>query len=87
MPNGLFGTNIAETRIRQTALQPAAIPGSTYVRPQQREVGRNLAALAQALGGMNSALQGFAQRQEQQQKDPNSDLNRGVDRQAPADEP
>ena len=76
MPNGLFGTNIAETRIRQTALQPAAIPGSTYVRPQQQEVGRNLAALAQALGGMNSALQGFAQRQEQQQKDPNSDLNR-----------
>lgn len=76
MTNGIFGTNVAAPRLRQTDLQPAAIPGSTYVRPQQREVGTNLNALASALGGLNSALQGYAALQEQKAEDPNDLANR-----------
>ena len=74
--NDLFGTRIATPQLRQTALQPAGIPGSTYVRPQQYEAGSNLNALANALGGLNSSLQAFAARREQKANDPNDEANR-----------
>lgn len=74
--NSLFGTRVAEPRLRQTALQPAGIPGSTYVRPQEYEAGTNLNALASALGGLNTALSGFAARQKQKAEDPNDEDNR-----------
>lgn len=75
MADGLFGTNVAAPRLRQTALRPAGIPGSTFVAPERREVGTNLNRLASALGNLNGALSGFAQRQEAKAKDPNSDDN------------
>lgn len=76
MANGLFGTGIQTQNIRQTPLAPTGLPGSTYVRPEQREVGGNLRALAESLGNLNTALQGYGQRQEQEKKDPNSEANR-----------
>ena len=76
MADGLFGTSTPAPQLRQTALQPAAIPGSTYVRPVQREAGSNMRALAAALGSLNGALSTFAQKREREEKDPNSDLNR-----------
>lgn len=39
MATGLFGTGARVGSINQTAIQPAGIPGSTFVRPQQREAG------------------------------------------------
>lgn len=76
MANSLFGTGIAPAQIRQTILQPAGIPGSTFVRPQQYAAGTNLTALASALGGLNTALQGYAAKQEQKAEDPNELGNR-----------
>lgn len=76
MADGLFGTNTPRPQLQQTALRPAGIPGSTYVRPQQYEAGSNLNALANALGGLNSSLQAFAARREQKANDPNGDANR-----------
>lgn len=74
--NGLFGTNATPPQLRQTALQPAGIPGSTYVRPQEYEAGTNLNALASALGGLNQSLQNFSARQKQKAEDPNDLANR-----------
>lgn len=76
MADGLFGTNVSAPRLRQTALQPAGIPGSTYVRPEQREVGTNLDRLASALGNLNGALSSFAGRMEAKANDPNTDENK-----------
>lgn len=76
MTDGLFGTGIAAPQLRQMALQPAGIPGSTFVRPAQKQVGGNLQALASALGNLNSALGPFAAKRHQEETDPNSDFNR-----------
>ncbi|MCX5518080.1 hypothetical protein OSH10_06505 [Kaistia defluvii] len=76
MANGLFGTNIAAPEIRQAQLQPAAVPGSTFVRPQQREAGGNLRALADALGGLNGALQTYGTVVAKEEEDPQSRANR-----------
>lgn len=72
MANGLFGTGTQVPTINQPRVQPAAIPGSTYVRPQERQVGGNAAALADALGGLNSSLQNYANMRHAQENDPNS---------------
>ncbi|WEK51160.1 MAG: hypothetical protein P0Y66_03770 [Candidatus Kaistia colombiensis] len=76
MANGLFGSNIAAPEIRQAQLQPAAVPGSTFVRPQQRETGGNLRALADALGGLNGALQNYGTVVAKEEQDPNSQANK-----------
>ncbi len=52
---GLFGTNAQIRPIKQTAIQPTGIPGSTFVRPQQREVGTNSQRLGEALAALNPA--------------------------------
>jgi hypothetical protein len=75
MANGLFGTNIAAPEIRQAQLQPTALPGSTFVRPQQRETGGNLRALADALGGLNGALQAYGNVVAKEEQDPQSRAN------------
>lgn len=73
---GLFGTRTQVAPIKQTAIQPAGIPGSTFVRPVQREVGGNARALAEALGGLNTALQGYAAVTQAQADDPNARANK-----------
>ncbi len=76
MANGLFGTNNTTPQIRQVAIQPTGVPGSTYVRPQQQESGKNLAALADALGSLNGALSAYGTVAERERQDPNSEANR-----------
>jgi hypothetical protein len=76
MAEGLFGTNVAAPSIRPVAITPAGIPGSTYVRPQQKQVGGNLQALADSLGGLNNALQQFGAVSARADKDPDSEANR-----------
>ncbi|MDR7028019.1 hypothetical protein [Rhizobium rosettiformans] len=73
---GLFGTNAQIRPIQKTAIQPTGIPGSTFVRPQQREVGGNARALAEALGSMNSALQNYAVVTKSTEEDPNARANK-----------
>lgn len=73
---GLFGTRAQVAPIKQTAIQPTGIPGSTFVRPAQREVGGNARALAEALGNLNSALQGYAAVTKAEEEDPNSRANK-----------
>ncbi|RLP26594.1 hypothetical protein [Mesorhizobium sp. YM1C-6-2] len=74
--NGLFGTSINAAGIKPIAIQPTGTAGSTFVRPQQRETGKNLAALADALGGFNAALQSFGSVAAGDAKDPDSEANR-----------
>lgn len=74
--SGLFGTGIGSPQLDQARLQPTAVPGSTYVRPQERKVGGNLEALASALGGLNSALQNFATVKDREEDDPNARANK-----------
>ncbi|RWN95126.1 MAG: hypothetical protein EOS05_10015 [Mesorhizobium sp.] len=76
MADGLFGTNVAAPSIRPVAIAPTGIPGSTYVRPQQKQVGGNLQALADSLGGLNNALQQFGAVSARADKDPDSEANR-----------
>lgn len=76
MADGLFGTGVAAPGIRQVAITPAGLPGSTYVRPQQKETGGNLRALADALGGLNNALQTYGAAKAQSDKNPDSEANR-----------
>ncbi|KRA96520.1 hypothetical protein ASD83_15555 [Devosia sp. Root685] len=76
MADGLFGTSTPRPQLQQTALRPAGIPGSTFIRPQQRETGGNLRALAEALGGLNQSLQNYASVQHQEQEDPQSKAHR-----------
>lgn len=76
MASGLFGTGARVGPISQTTIQPTGIPGSTFVRAPMREAGGNLRALADALGGLNSALQNFASVQKQQEEDPQSRANK-----------
>lgn len=76
MANGLFGTGAQLPRINQPRVQPAAIPGSTYVRPQEQQVGGNAAALADALGGLNSSLQNYADMRHKKMNDPHSEDNK-----------
>lgn len=72
----LFGTNVQIAPLQQTRIQPAGIPGSTFVRPQERQVGGNLNALASALGGLNSALLNYAAVKDAVEDDPQSRENR-----------
>ncbi len=76
MASGLFGTNTQVGDIRQTALQPAGLPGSTFVRPQERETGGNLHALANALGNLNGALLDYGHVLAAEKNDPKSNENR-----------
>lgn len=76
MADGLFGTSAPRPQLQQTALRPTAIPGSTFVRPQQREAGGNLRALAEALGGLNQSLQNYAGVVKQEEQDPASRANK-----------
>lgn len=73
---GLFGTRAQVRPLSQTAIQPTGIPGSTFIRPQQREAGGNASALATALGSLNSALQNFGAVKAAQQEDPQARANR-----------
>lgn len=75
MAGGLFGTGARVAPIHQTPIQPTGIPGSTFVRPQERQVGGNLRALADALGGLNSALQNYGAVKRAQEEDPNARAN------------
>lgn len=76
MAQGIFGTSVSAGQIAQTKIAPTSLPGSTYVKPQQREVGTNLNRLAQSLGNLNGALSQFAAVSNTQDKDPNSEANR-----------
>lgn len=71
----LFGTNVQAPQLRQVPLQPAGIPGSTFVRPQEVQTGGNLKALADALGGLNSALQNYGNVTAREEQDPQSRAN------------
>ncbi|MFT4160915.1 hypothetical protein [Shinella sp.] len=73
---GLFGTRAQIRPTQQTAIQPTGIPGSTFVRPVQREVGGNARALAEALGNLNTALQGYATVSQAEKDDPNARANK-----------
>lgn len=53
----------------QEALQPGALPGSTYVKPAVRDVDNGFAALAQALGGFASFATSQARKGEAEDKD------------------
>jgi len=72
---GLFGTRAQVGALKQTSIQPTGIPGSTFVRPQERRVGGNASALAEALGGLNTALQNFATVKAVEDQDPQSRAN------------
>jgi hypothetical protein len=76
MAEGLFGTRIAAPNIAPVAIQPTGVPSSIYVRPQQKQVGGNLQALADSLGGLNNALQQFGAVSARADKDPDSEANR-----------
>jgi hypothetical protein len=76
MADGLFGTGARIAPLRQTPIQPTGIPGSTYVRPQERQVGGNVQRLAEALGSLNSNLQNIGAVISAQEDDPNSRANR-----------
>ncbi|MDV2968853.1 hypothetical protein RZ532_22995, partial [Nitratireductor aquimarinus] len=74
--SGLFGTGIRVPELGKRNLAPAGLPGSTYVRPQEHQTGGNLKSLASALGGLNNALQNFANVQDREHDDPNSRANK-----------
>lgn len=76
MARGLFNTNTPYPDIRQPAIQPAGLPGSTFVQVQRKEVGGNFRALAESLGNLSGALSSFARSSEVRQDDPNSPENR-----------
>jgi hypothetical protein len=76
MANGLFGTGVQAPSFQTTPIRPTPVPGNTFVRPQQVETGGNLRALADALGGLNAALQNFGSVAAREEKDPNSEANR-----------
>ncbi|MCJ8149095.1 hypothetical protein [Shinella sedimenti] len=73
---GLFGTRAQIQPIKQTAIQPTGIPGSTFVRPQQREVGANSQRLGEALAALNPALMNFAKTIEEEKNDPTTRANK-----------
>jgi hypothetical protein len=70
MPDKLFGKNVSAEGAAPVDLRPAPIPSSTFVRPQQREVGQNAARLADSLGGLNRALMAYGSMAAQQRNDP-----------------
>ncbi|NSY61072.1 hypothetical protein [Agrobacterium tumefaciens] len=72
----LFGTNAQPAPISQSRIQPTGMPGSTFVRPQQREAGGNANALATALGSLNSALQNYSAVSQAVEEDPQSRANK-----------
>lgn len=72
---GLFGSGVQAPQLRQVPLQPAGVPGSTFVRPQEVQTGGNLRALADALGGLNTALQNYGNVTAKQEQDPQSRAN------------
>jgi hypothetical protein len=76
MAEGIFGTRQRAPSIDPVAIQPAGVPGSTFVRPQQVAAGGNLQALAESLGGLNRALSGFAAVKAQEDQDPASRANK-----------
>lgn len=76
MAEGLFGTRVSAPSIRPVAITPTGVPGSTYVRPQVRQAGSNLSALADALGGLNNALQNYGAVAARSDRDPDSEANR-----------
>jgi len=73
---GLFGTGAQVRPLDQSRIQPTGVPGSTFVRAPVREAGGNVRALAQALGGLNSALLNYGNVKAQQEEDPQSRENR-----------
>lgn len=72
MASGLFGTSTPEARLQQTRIQPAGVATTAPLRPQQVQTGSNLSALAGALGGLNSALETYANVKKKVGEDPNS---------------
>lgn len=72
----LFGTNAQPNPITQARITPTGIPGSTFVRPAQRQAGGNASALAQALGGLNTALLNYGDVKHATEEDPQSKANR-----------
>jgi hypothetical protein len=79
MAERLFGQGVGLAELQTPALQPAPIQSSTFVRPQQKQVGQNAAALANALGGLNNGLLAYGRAaavQDQRLQDPNSDANK-----------
>jgi|GEM_PF-3859140 len=76
MAGGLFGTNTPDAQLQQQRLQPAATPGSTFVRPVQAQTGGNLRALTDALGSLNGSLQQYGQVQDKINDNPESLANR-----------
>lgn len=76
MANEIFGSRIQAPQLRPVGLQPTALPGSTFVRPAQQQAGGNLRALADSLGGLNSALQNYSATVKAQEEDPDSRDNR-----------
>ena len=76
MADGLFGTSTPLPQLQQTRLQPAGVSSAPMVRPQQVQTGSNLRALADALGGLNTALNNWANVDDAIKDDPNSQINK-----------
>ena len=73
---GLFGSGLNAPQIKQATVTPTGVAGSTYVKPQQVQTGGNLRALADALGGLNTALTNYGSVKAKEAEDPQSKDNR-----------
>lgn len=76
MATGLFGTSTPAPQLQRTRLQPAGVSSAPTIRPQQVQTGGNLRALADALGGLNSALVDYARVDDKIKDDPASEANK-----------
>ena len=78
MAQKLFGAGVNPRGVEPEPIRPTPTPGSTYVKPQQIEVGQNAANLASSLKNLSGALSKYGARQERDNKDPNSEANKAV---------
>ena len=78
MAQKLFGAGVNPRGVEPEPIRPTPTPGSTYVKPQQIEVGDNAARLAASLKHLSGDLSKYGARQERDNKDPNSEANKAV---------
>jgi hypothetical protein len=76
MAQRLYGAGVGAEGVSPEALQPAPLPGSTFVTPVRRSgVGDNAMHLADALGNFNQSLLRFGSQMTRLENDPNSAAN------------
>ena len=76
MAQGLFGTQTVAPSLDTIALRPAGVQSASFLRPQSKEAGGNLKALADSLGSLNNALLNYGSTVAREDKDPDSEKNR-----------